>query len=460
MSSTLPPGHPTAATTLTDAPPARTGALARTFRALRVRNYRLFSAGQVVSLIGNWMQFTAQDWTVLHLTHNSGSALGWVTAMQFLPVVLLTLYGGKLADRYDKRTLLRCTNIGAGVVALALGVLTVTGQIQLWHVLLLAACLGTTSAIDNPARQAFVSEMVGADLMPNAISLNGAIFNAARIVGPAIAGVAISLVGTGPVFLLNCLTYAATVTTLSLMRPSELHRAGNRRRQPARIVDGLRYAAGRPDLLLPMGLMLVIGALGFNFQLTLALVSRTVFHRGAASFGLLTTMLALGALVGALASGRRPGRPSSYVVIVGAFGFGVFETLAGFAPGYLAEAGLLVLTGFFMIYLAQAANQRIQLGVSEAYRGRVMALYVLVFQGSTPIFAPMIGWLAEAFGARSSLWVGGVASILAAAAVLAYRSKRRGVRLRLHTRPRPHVHLTEPAGTGVRIPVGRARIAR
>jgi MFS family permease len=450
--------------------------VAHTFRSLKVRNYRLFATGQVVSLIGNWMQFTAQDWTVLHLSHNSGAALGWVTALQFLPVVALTLYGGKLADRYDKRKLLMFTNVGAGMVAVALGVLTLTGAIQLWHVLLLAACLGTANAIDNPARQSFVSEMVGGALLPNAISLNSAVFNAARIVGPAIAGVAISLIDTGPVFLLNSLTYAATLTALALMRPADLYRSARRKVPAARIADGIRYAARRPDLLLPMALMLVIGALGFNFQLTLALLSKTVFHRGAASFGLLTTALAAGALVGALASSRRSSRPSSYTVIGAAFGFGVFETLAGFAPGYLAATGLLFCTGFFMIYLAQAANQRIQLGVGEQFRGRVMALYVLVFQGSTPVFAPIVGWLAGALGARSTLWVGGVASILAAAIVLAYRSHRRGARLAMRVRPVPHPRLVaplaavpaprrpepggEPVGAGAAYPAGPARAAR
>lgn len=435
--------------------------LTRTFRSLNVRNYRLFATGQVISLIGNWMQFTAQDWTVLHLSDDSGSALGWVTALQFLPIVLLTLYGGKLADRYDKRTLMRCTNVGAGLVAVSLGVLTLTGAIQLWHVMLLAACLGTVNAIDNPTRQSFVSEMVGPALLPNALSLNSAIFNTARIVGPALAGVSISLFGTGPVFLLAWLTSTATFTALSLMRPGELHRrADTGPARQTRIVDGLRYTAGRPDLLLPMALMLIVGAVGFNFQLTLALVSKTVFHRGAASFGLLTTMLAVGALVGALASSRRSGRPSSYLVIGAAFGFGGAELLAGLAPSYLSAALLLVVTGFFMIFLAQAANQRIQLGVTEAYRGRVMALYLLVFQGTTPVFAPMIGTLAQLLGARSSLWLGGAVSVLAAAAVLAYRSHRRGVTLRLHARPTPHLHLAEPTRDDLRIPTGRARVAR
>jgi MFS family permease len=441
-------------------PPRPARSVTRTFRSLQVRNYRLFAGGQAVSLTGNWMQFTAQDWIVLHLSGNSGSALGVVTALQFLPVLLLTLYGGRLADRYDKRTLLRCTNVGAGLVAAMLGVLTLTGTIQLWHVMVLAACLGTVNAIDNPTRQAFASEMVGPELLPNAISLNSAIFNSARILGPALAGVALSLIGTGPVFLLNCVTYAATFAALTAMRPRELHRStATRARRETRIADGLRYAAGRPDLLLPMALMLVIGALGFNFQLTLALVSKTVFHRGAASFGLLTTALAAGALVGALASSRRTGRPSAYLVIGAAFGFGVFETLAAFAPSYPVAVGLLAMTGFFMIYLAQAANQRVQLGVSEAYRGRVMALYVLIFQGSTPVFAPLIGWFAGVAGARSSLWIGGIGSMLIAAAVLAYRSHRLGVTIRLHARPTPHVHVVEAAGE-LRLPAGRARVAR
>lgn len=436
------------------------GHLSHTFRSLRVRNYRLFATGQVVSLVGNWMQFTAQDWTVLHLSNNSGSALGWVTALQFTPVVLLTLYGGKLADRYDKRLLLRITNVAAGMVAVSLGVLTLTGAIQLWHVFLLAACLGTVNAIDNPARQSFASELVGPELISNALSLNSATFNAARILGPALAGVTISWLGTGPVFLLNCLSYAATFVALTLMRPGELFRSIARRpARDTRIADGLRYVTKRPDLMLPMALMLVIGAVGFNFQLTLALMSKTVFHRGAASFGLLTTCLAVGALVGALASSRRTGRPSSYLVIGAAVGFGVFEVLAGLSPSYLLAAGVLVGTGFFMIYLAQAANQRIQLGTGEEYRGRVMALYVLVFQGSTPIFAPMIGWLAEHLGARSSLWLGGAVSLLAALAVLAVRSRRRGVQLRVHARPHPHLHFSEP-GNELRVPAVRPRAAR
>ena len=434
--------------------------LLQTFRSLRVRNYRLFATGQVVSLIGNWMQFTAQDWVVLHLSGNSGTALGWVVALQFLPIVLLTLYGGKLADRYDKRKLLLCTNVGAGLVALALGLLTITGTIQLWHVLVLAACLGTVNAIDNPSRQSFVNELVGGKLLPNAISLNSASFNVARIVGPAAAGVLIALVGTGPVFLLNCVTYAATMTALLLMRTGELHRQkAPARPRDTRIADGLRYTLGRPDLLLPMALMVVVGGLGFNFNLTLAMMSKVVFHRGAASFGLLTTTLAVGAVVGALASSRRSGRPGVYLVLGAAIAFGAFETLAAFAPSYFAAAGLLVVTGFFMIFLAQAANQRVQLGVPSEYRGRVMALYLLAFQGTNPICAPFVGWLAEHLGARSSLWVGGLASLACALAVLVVRSKKRSVRFRVHARPMPHLHLVEPSGD-LRIPAGRRVAAR
>lgn len=415
----------------------------RTFRSLGIRNFRLFAAGQVLSLIGIWMEFTAQDWTVLRLSHDSGSALGWVTALQFLPITLLTLYGGKLADRYDKRTLLRFTLAGSGLVALSLGVLALTEVIKLWHVMVLAACLGTISAVDTPTRQSLVSELVDDELLPNAISLNGVVFNTSRIIGPALAGVAISVFGTGIVFLLAGLSSAAMFSMLSLMCPAELHRSRVCHHTETRVADSLRYVVDRPDLLLPMALMLVLGAVGFNFELTLALVSKTVFHRGAASFGVLTTMLALGALSGALASGRRSKRPSSYLVIGAAFGFGAAELLAGFAPGYVSAAALLTLTGFFMVFLAQAANQRVQLGVSGAYRGRVMALYLLVFQGTTPIFAPIIGWLAQVLGARSALWLGGAISILAAAGVLAYRSHRRDVTVRVHAWPIPHLHLDE-----------------
>jgi MFS family permease len=373
--------------------------LGKTFQSMTVRNYRLFSSGQITKLIGVWMQFTAQDWLVLELSHNSAYALGVVTALQFTPVLLLTLYGGKLADRHDKRTMLIIANGVFSILALVLGLLVFTGAVTLTWVFIFAVLMGIANAIETPVRQAFASEMVSHELLPNALSLSAATFNLARVVGPALAGGAIELVGIGPVFLLNTLTYLAPMVSLLRMRSSELH-LSPRNATDTRIREGLRYVSQREDLLLPMALLLVIGLVGFNFQLTLAVLAKTVFQTGPAQFGLLTTALAVGALGGALAGSGRRSRPSVYVVLGAAVGFGALETLVGLAPTFLLTAALLVPTGFFMIYFMQATNQRIQLGTDATYRGRVMALFILVFVGTTPVGAPAIGWLAEQFGPR------------------------------------------------------------
>ncbi|MGK5530960.1 MFS transporter, partial [Streptomyces sp. URMC 129] len=265
--------------------------LTTTFRSLSVRNFRLFAGGQVVSVAGTWMMVVSQDWLVLGMTDDSGTALGLVTALQFTPLLLLTLYGGKLADRYDKRLLLTVANVVSGVLALALGLLVVAGAVELWHVYLFALGLGTVNAVEVPTRMAFVSEMVGADLLPNASALSAAYFNVARVVGPAIAGLLITAWGTGPVMLINAVSYLATVTGLRMMRTEELLRDG-RAAARAGVVDGLRYMRGRPDLMLPISLVAVIGLFGLNFQLTVPLLAKTVFDADATSFGLLTTSLA------------------------------------------------------------------------------------------------------------------------------------------------------------------------
>lgn len=418
-----------------------------TFGSLRVRNYRLFTIGQLVKLIGTWMMFVAQDWLVLQLSDDSATALGIVTALQFLPVLLLTLYAGKLADRYDKRKLLFFVNAGSAVVATALGVLVVTGVINLWLVFVTAAVFGTISAMENPVRQAFVSELVGRDLLPNALSLSSATFNTARVVGPAIAGLVIAALDTGPVFLVTAAMCVAPLIGLARMRPAELHRAelAPITAAEARVVDGLRYVWRRADLSVAILLVLIIGLFGFNFQLTLAVLAKSEFKVSAEYFGLLSTALAVGALAGALASSRRRSRPSVYLVLAAAVLFGAFETLVGFAPTFFGAVLLLVPTGFFMIFFAQAANQRVQLGTAPEYRGRVMALYVLVFLGSTPIGAPLIGWCAEQFGPRSGIWVGGLVSVLAALVVAVLQLRRAGGRVHVHLRPSPHVHVFEPA---------------
>ena len=420
-----------------------------TFGSLKVRNFRLFTTGQLIKLLGTWMLFTAQDWLVLQLSDNSASALGVVTALQFLPVLLLTLYGGQLADRFDKRRLLLIANTGSALVAGLLGALVVSGVVTLWWVFVTAALFGIISAIETPVRQSFVSELVGKELLPNALSLSSATFNTARVVGPAVAGLIIALLHdrTGPIFLLTGVLGPAPLVGLVRMRAGELFRAGltTVTAGEARTIDGLRYVWRRPDLSLAIFLVMIIGLFGFNFQLTLAVLARVEFKVDAQYFGLLTTAIAVGALCGALASSRRRSRPSVYAVLTAAVLFGGFETLVGFAPTFITAVILLIPTGFFMIYFAQAANQRVQLGTDALFRGRVMALYVLVFMGTTPIGALIIGWCAERYGPRSGIWVGGLVSVLATVVLALLQLRKVGGRVSVHLRPRPHVHVFEPA---------------
>ena len=389
-------------------------ALTVTFRSLRVRNYRLFATGQVISLSGTWAQRVAQDWLVLELSHSSGVALGITTGLQFLPMLLFGLYGGVLADRYDKRTLLIGAQVVMGLLALTLGILDVTGAVQLWHVYALAFALGLASVVDTPVRQAFVVEMVGPDDLPNAVSLNSATFNTSRILGPAVAGVAINAVGTGPVFLANAASYVAVVAGLAGMRRSELFRSRRVPRAKGQARAGLAYVRADPQLYVPIALIAVIGTFGLNFQLTLALVAKQTFHLGAGSYGLLSAMLASGSLLGALASARRSTVPSGRVLYGSALAFGLCEILTGLAPTYAVMAILLVPTGAAVLTFTTTANATVQLTSAPEMRGRVMALYVLVFLGGTPFGAPLIGAVAEALGPRSSLLFGGLASATAA----------------------------------------------
>ena len=417
--------------------------LSTTFRSLQVRNYRLFATGQLVKLLGVWMMFTAQDWLVLDLSGNSPTALGLVTAVQFTPVLLLTLYGGKLADRFDKRLLLMAANGAFAVTAIVFAVLVAAGMVQLWHVFLFAGLLGITNAIETPVRQSFVSELVEMPLLPNALALSAATFNTARIGGPAIAGVAMALLDTGPVFLIATALAIAPVFSYARMSPAALYRESPADRKvagaDARIIDGLRYVRAREDLLLPIVLMAVVGMIGFNFPVTLAALSKINFGAGPSTFGLLTTALAVGALGGALAGSARRGRPSAYVVLGAVVAFSVFEVAVGFAPTFAVAMILLVPTGFFSIYLAQAANHRVQMGVDTAYRGRVMALYVLVFLGTTPVGATLAGWWGERFGVPSSIWGGGLICLVAGVVALTWQLKHTGARLRLRVRPRPRL---------------------
>ncbi|MBG6101910.1 MFS transporter [Micromonospora vinacea] len=419
--------------------------LSTMFQSLQVRNYRLFASGQLIKLIGVWMMFIAQDWLVLELSNNSATALGVVTACQFTPVLLLTLLSGRLADRYDKRVLLFAANAFWSLLALGMSLLVLTDLVQLWHVFAFAALLGTANAVETPVRQAFVSELVGTPLLPNALSLNAAVFNSARIVGPAVAGLAIAAFDVGPVFLFTAVSSIAPLVNVVRMRTADLHRDAllpRDERASARVVDGLRYVWRRPDLLLPMAIMSVIGMSLFNFQLTLAALAKTVFHTGAASFGLFSTALAVGALGGALSGTGRRSRPSVWLVLGAAIACASFGTLVGLSTAYWLVVVLLVPTGFCMVFFAQAANQRIQMGVDAAFRGRVMALWVLVFLGTNPVGAPLIGWVAEHYGAGASIWMGGLISLAAAVIALTWQLRHSGARLRFRVLPMPRFYVT------------------
>jgi len=432
--------------------------LRTTFQSLTVPNYRFFASGQLVKQHGVWMQFIAQDWLVLELSNNSATALGLVTGLQFAPVVLLSLYGGKLADRLDRQRLLMVLHIASSVLALALGLLVTTDLVTLPLVYVFAGLLGSVNAIENPTRHAFISDLVEPALLPNALGLISASVNGARIIGPALAGVGIWLVGLGPVFMVTAVCYLIATLFMLPIRRSQLygvgpdgvagygHRPyGSDARRPAkdetRIRDSLVYVRRRDDLLLELSLLFVIGLAGFNFQLTLAVLAKNVFGTQAQQFGLLTTALAIGALVGALASGARRSRPSIYVVIAAGTAFGFLEMLAGLAPTFWTTAALLVPTGFFMVFYVQATNQAVQLGVTPEVRGRVMALFMLLFLGTTPIGGPLVGVVSEHLGPRVGLWGGGLISLLAALVTLGVQLHRSGERLRVTLDPLPHVEV-------------------
>ncbi|MFB9834353.1 MFS transporter [Actinoallomurus acaciae] len=393
------------------------------FRSLRNRNYRLFSAGQVVSNTGTWMQRVAQDWLVLNLTHGSGTALGITTGLQFLPLLLFGLYGGVIADRFPKRRVLMITQMAMGSLALILGVLALTGSAHVWHVYALAFGLGVATVVDNPTRQTFAVEMVGPNDLTNAIALNSAIFNTARIIGPAIAGVLIAAIGTGPVFIVNAASFLAVLLGLYMMRDDELYIRPRVPRAKGQLREGLRYVRDRRDLVMLLIILLFVAAFGMNFQMTTALMSREVFHSGASSFGLASTMLAIGAVSGSLLSARRK-RPRMRLMLIAAAAFGVLEIVSGAMPTYGLFLVALVPTGVALLTFNTTANAVMQLSVPSWMRGRVMGLYMLVFAGSSPIGAPLLGWLAEVFGPRSGLIIGGVVSLVAVTAVVAIMAPR------------------------------------
>jgi MFS family permease len=405
--------------------------LSPTFRSLHNPNYRRYAAGGVVSNTGTWMQRVAQDWLVLQLTAGSGTAIGITTGLQFLPFLLLSPLAGLVADRIPKRRLLQLTNIGMAVPAVVLGLLAVTGTAEIWHVYVLALVLGVASAFDAPARQSFVSELVDGDDLTNAVGLNSASFNAARLVGPALAGVLIAALGggvvaTGWVILANAVSYVAPVMTLRSLDARTLHTPEPMRREPGQIRAGVHYVLGRPDLMLILGIVFFAGTFGLNFQLTSALMATEVFDRGATEYGLLGTFLAVGSLTGSLVAARRT-EVRMRLVLVAALAFGVLEMVAGLMPTYLTFALMTPLLGLSALTMITAANSFMQLHTDPLLRGRVMALYMMIFIGGTPLGAPLVGWIGEVAGARWTLLGGGAATVLGvlASALLFWRAERR-----------------------------------
>ncbi|MFI7454054.1 MFS transporter [Nonomuraea sp. NPDC049714] len=390
------------------------------FRSLRIRNYRMFAAGGAVSNIGTWLQRTAQDWLVLDLTDNNATALGIATALQFLPMLLFGMFGGVLADRYPKRPILITAQIMMAVLALGIGVLTITGNAAVWHVFTMAFLLGMISCVEVPTRQAFVVEMVGRRDLSNAIALNSSIFNLARVLGPALAGVLIHLLGgTGPIFLINALSFAAVISSLVFMRRSELTLAEPVPRAKGQLREGLKYVLRHEELLMPILLLAFVSMFSQSFSMSIALMAREVFQAGASSFGLASSMFAVGALAGALLAARRA-RMSRKVLLAGAIGFGLFQIASGFAPFYPIYLGMLVPAGIALITINTAANSIVQLATSPEMRGRVMGIYMLVFTGGAPLGAPLVGWLSEVGGPRMGVVLSGALVLVGTAlAILA-----------------------------------------
>jgi len=405
--------------------------LSPTFRSLANSNYRRYAAGGVVSNVGTWMQRVAQDWLVLQLTDFSGAAIGITTGLQFLPFLLLSPLAGLAADRIPKRRLLQMTNLGMALPALILGLLAVTGTAQIWHVYVLAFVLGTAAAFDAPARQSFVSEIVDKDDLTNAVGLNSASFNAARIVGPALAGVLIAALGggavaTGWVILVNAISYAAPIMTLRSLDESALRSPKPMARAPGQILAGVAYVRGRPDLLLVLAIVFFTGTFGLNFQITSALMATQVFDKGVTEYGLLGTFMAVGSLTGSLVAASRK-QVRQRLVIGAALTFAVVEIASGLMPSYLTFALMTPLVGLSALTLITAANAFMQLHTDEGMRGRVMALYMMIFIGGTPLGAPLIGWVGEEFGARWTLILGGLVTALGVGVASLWFAHVRGV---------------------------------
>lgn len=396
------------------------------FAALVVPNFRVYVTGSFVSNIGTWMQRVAQDWLVLELSGGSGVAIGITTALQFLPMLVLSAYGGLIADRFDKRVILKITQAWLAVCAAVLGILAITGVATVPMVYLLALLFGIGTAFDNPARQSFVSEVVGRDRLPNAIGLNSATFHAARIVGPAVAGLVIAGFGSGWAILSNSITYLAFIAALVVIDGRWLEPSPPASRGKRQIRAGLAHVAGDNDILLVLLVVFFVGTFGMNFQLTSALMAQQEFGKGPEQYGILGSFMAIGSLAGALLAARRVKRPRGRFIVTMALVFGAIEIIAGLMPTYATYAAVLPIMGLAALLTLTASNASVQMGVDPQLRGRVMALYAMVLMGGTPVGAPVIGWVGEVLGPRWTLIGGGALTmigVLVAAAVIARRTR-------------------------------------
>ncbi|ANS78798.1 transporter, putative [Serinicoccus hydrothermalis] len=416
------------------------------FSALSVRNYRIYATGGIISNTGTWMGRIAQDWVVLtELTDNSAQALGLVTGLQFLPILLFSPFAGAISDNFSKRRVMLVSQSAMAFFATVMGVAVLTGHMQLWHMFILAFLSGTASAVDAPARQAFVSEMVPKAQITNAVGLNSASFHSGRLIGPGVAGLLIAAVGTGPTLLINALTFVAVIIALLAMDTSQLavrDRTGPR----GKVREGIAYVRGRPDIQLILVIAFMHGTFGMNFQIFNALMSTEVFGKDVAEFGVTGSVMAIGSLAGALLAARRD-RPRWRLLLGSLAAFSGCTALIALAPNFTAYTLLLIPTGLFALTVMVSANAMVQLSVDQAVRGRVMALYMTVFMGGTPLGSPFLGWFAEQFGARATVLIATVMCGATAVLASAYVMRHDQLRLRFRARwPRPVylVRMTEP----------------
>lgn len=428
------------------------------FRSLASVDYRIWFVGALISNIGAWMQATAQSWVVLtELTDNDAFAVGITMALQFAPQLLLVPVTGLIADRFERRKILMVTQSALMVLGLALGALLIAGRAELWHLFVFAGLLGVVNAVDVPARQTFVADLVSSSNMSNAVALNSASFNAARMIGPALAGVLIVLVGTGWVFVINAVTFVAVLVALAKLRGSKLRRMPRAPRERGAFVAGFRYVAGRPDLVVVFFIVFLVGAFGMNFPIFSSTMA-VEFGRGAGEYGLLNSILAIGSLTGALMAAKRE-RARLRIIIVAAGLFGAAVALSAVMPLYWLFAASTVFIGFGAVTMLTTANGYVQTTTDPLLRGRVMALYMAILSGGTPIGAPIVGAVANAWGPRWALGLAAVAAGVAALVSLAWLVVARGLRVVRHPAegwmPRIGLVYAEPPTAAIAVPVTR-----